>query len=104
MKNIAIGGRTSVNPAEVVLLVADINYTIVHYADGTKTIVATTLKSLEAKLTPFHFYRTHKSYLVNLNCAKYFFEATNYLQMSNNQRVMVSRRKKDGLKKCMNCI
>ena len=99
MNNIDIGGRTIVNPADVILLVGDVNYTIVHYANGTKSIVASTLKSLEAKFVPHQFYRIHKSYLVNLNYAKRFFEASNYLQMSNNQKVMVSRRRKLGLKK-----
>ena len=102
MNNIAIGGRTTVNPEEVIMLKADINYTIVHYADGTKCVVATTLKRLEARFAPHHFYRTNKSFLVNLNCIKHFFSHSNSLQMSNNQVVTVSRRKKVGLMKCLN--
>jgi DNA-binding LytR/AlgR family response regulator len=102
MKDISIGGYTSVNPDEVVLLVASVNYTIVHLSDGNKTIVATPLKTLETKFLPYLFYRTHKSYLVNLKCIMDFQERQNLLQMSNNQVVVVSRRKRNGLKKWLN--
>ena len=99
MKSIQIGGRTTVNPEEVVLLVAAINYTIVHYTDGHQTIVATPLKTLESKFLPYSFYRTHKSYMVNLHRIKVFQDRQNLLEMSNNQVVVVSRRKREGLKK-----
>lgn len=95
---ISIGGRQEVNPAEVVMLQAEINYTLVYFVNGRKTIVATPLKKLEERFTPFEFYRTHKSYLVNLKCVKCFIEPTNVLQMDDNHRVIVSRRKRTGLK------
>jgi DNA-binding LytR/AlgR family response regulator len=99
MKSIQIGGRTTVNPEDVVLLTASVNYTIVHYADGKKTIVATPLKTLEPRFLPYEFYRTHKSFLVNINYVKNFMDRTNLLELSNNQMIMVSRRKRDGLKR-----
>lgn len=99
MKYISIGGRTTVNPEEVVLFTAAVNYTIVHYTNGRKTIVATSLKTLESKFLPYSFYRTHKSFMVNLNCIRAFQDNANLLEMSNNQIVTVSRRKREGLKK-----
>lgn len=98
MKYIPIGGRTTVNPQEIILLQADINYTILYFANGQKTIVATPLKTLERRLVPYDFYRTHKSYLINLKCVKLFSEATNIVQMTDNHRVIVSRRKRTMLK------
>lgn len=95
---IHIGGRQEINPYEVVMLQADINYTIVYFADGKKTIVATPLKTLENRFVPFDFYRTHKSYLINLKCIKLFSEATNIVQMTDNHKVIVSRRKRTQLK------
>lgn len=101
MRNIQyihIGGRQEVNPAEVVMLQAEINYTVLFFANGKKTIVATPLKTLESRLVPFDFYRTHKSYLINLKCVKLFSEATNIVQMTDNHKVIVSRRKRTQLK------
>lgn len=95
---ISIGGRQEVKPEEVLMLQAEINYTLVYFVNGRKTIVATPLKKLEERFTPFEFYRTHKSYLVNLKCVKCFIEPTNTLQMSGNQKVTVSRRKRLKLK------
>jgi DNA-binding LytR/AlgR family response regulator len=97
-KYIHIGGYQEINPNEVVMLQADINYTILYFADGKKTIVATPLKTLENRLVPFDFYRTHKSYLINLKCVKLFSEATNTIQMTDNHKVIVSRRKRTQLK------
>ncbi len=98
---IHIGGRQEVNPQEVVMLQADINYTVLFFADGTKTIVATPLKTLESRFMPFDFYRTHKSFLVNIKCVERYLEATHTLQMNNNKKILVSRRKVNGLKKCL---
>ncbi len=95
---IPIGGRQEVKPEEVLMLQAEINYTLVYFVNGRKTIVATPLKKLEERFSPFDFYRTHKSYLVNLKCIKCFIEPTNTLQMTDNHKVIVSRRKRTRLK------
>ena len=41
---IAIGGRKKVLPNDVVLLVANQNYTTLYFENGDKILVATTLK------------------------------------------------------------
>jgi DNA-binding LytR/AlgR family response regulator len=94
--NIHIGGRKEVCPEEIILLVADINYTQVFFSNGSKAIVATTLKELERRFraNPL-FFRTHKSFLINLNfVANHESLAENYIKMSNEKKVIVSRRKK----------
>lgn len=98
---IAIGGFRSVRPEDIVLLEADINYTVVHFKDGEKFIVATPLKSLQSRLEPFNFYRTHKSFMVNLNCVRSYLEPHKQAQMIDNKKITVSRRKVNGLKKSL---
>lgn len=95
---ISIGGRQEVNPDEVVMLQAEINYTVVYFANGRKTIVATPLKTLEGRFSSYDFFRTHKSYMVNLKCVAFLHEATNIVQMTDNHKVIVSRRKRTRLK------
>lgn len=96
---IALGGFRSVKPEEIILLQADVNYTVIHFKDGEKFIVATSLKNLQSRLEPFNFYRTHKSYMVNLDCVKSYLEPQKQVQMTDNKKVMVSRRRVNGLKK-----
>lgn len=98
---ISIGGRTLVNPEEVLMLKADINYTVVHFINGKSCIVATPLKSLEARFEGHNFFRSHKSFLVNLGFVKHYFRTKNQLQMMDNQLATVSRRKTIGLYKCL---
>ncbi|WP_064196214.1 MULTISPECIES: LytTR family DNA-binding domain-containing protein [Emticicia] len=99
MKDILVGGHTTVNPENVVLLVASINYTVIHLSNGKKTIVATPLKTLEARFQPYDFYRTHKSFMVNLAYIKTYMPTHNKVEMVDNQKVLVSRRKANGLKR-----
>ncbi len=99
IRNIHIGGRKEVNPQEVAMLQADVNYTVLYFRDGKKAVVATPLKTLESRFKPFNFYRTHKSYLVNIACVKCYLKPHNQVQMSDDKKILVSRRKVDGLKK-----
>jgi DNA-binding LytR/AlgR family response regulator len=96
--SINIGARTEVLPQELLMLKGDTNYTIVHFANGTKLTVATSLKKLEARLLPFNFFRTHKTFLVNMDCVIRFCEFENMIQLNDNQHIMVSRRKLSSLK------
>lgn len=99
---IAIGGRKKVLPNDVVLLVANHNYTTLYFENGDKVLVATTLKKLEKRFAEIKFFfRTHKSFLVNINYIESFTEKDS-LKMTNQQAVTVSRRKKLLLKQVIN--
>lgn len=95
-QNILIGARRTVNPKDVILLTADENYTQIYFSNGVKVTVATTLKILEKRFSNSDFFRTHKSYLINLNYIKSSDLITDkgFIQMANGYRVMISRRKK----------
>jgi DNA-binding LytR/AlgR family response regulator len=80
---IHIGGKLRVIPHEIMMLQAEINYTILYFIDGKKSIVATTLKKLESRFEPFNFFRPHKSFMVNLNCVKYFFQTAILIRILN---------------------
>lgn len=101
MKTIVnIGGRKKVCPDEIMLLQADQNYTTVLFKDGKKILVAKTLKELEKRLSGFPiFFRTHKSFIVNLRFAENirFTLLENYLSFPNETKVCVSRRRKNDL-------
>lgn len=88
---ISIGGRQKVCPNEVIMLQADVNYSIVHLNNGSKLIVATTLKKLEERFSPFAFIRMNKTYMIN---SQYVVEEqANALKLSNSLIISFSRRK-----------
>jgi DNA-binding LytR/AlgR family response regulator len=107
MKVIPMGGRYNANPQEIMLMQADENYTKVYFSNGQKLTVATTLKILEQRFADcLEFFRTHKSYMVNIRYIKNF--DTNrrdvFMLMNNGYRFEVSRRKKRAFKERISTI
>ena len=95
MKTIPIGGRKNVFPATVILLEADVNYTRLYLENGIKLIVATTLKKLEARFADeSNFFRTSKSYLINLDFMTTYDLKNSAILMKNHKTVLISRRRK----------
>jgi DNA-binding LytR/AlgR family response regulator len=96
---ISIGGRKKVNPQQVIALVAAINYSFAYMNDGQIIIVATPLKMLEKRFEEDSFYRSHKSFLINLAyVADYDHENHLFVDMQNHLRATLSRRKREGFK------
>ncbi|MDZ7934575.1 MAG: LytTR family DNA-binding domain-containing protein [Emticicia sp.] len=90
---IHIGGHQTINPEEVVRLQADVNYTTVYFANGKKTLVATTLKSMESRFGSFpKFVRINKSVIINIDCIRKKDEEKITLQ--NGETFIASRRRK----------
>ena len=96
---ILIGGWQSLLPKDIVLLQANENYTNVHLTNGRQIVVATTLKTLEKRFALVSFFRTHKSFLINLSCVKSHSETS--ILLSNEVEVTLSRRKKEGFQKAI---
>lgn len=102
-QNIHIGAWQQVAPKEVIMMRAYVNYTVLYFANGKHLMVATPLKQLESRFSNYNFFRTHKSYLINMDCVKYFIEAENKVQLTGNQSVDVSRRKMSQFKQKLYC-
>jgi DNA-binding LytR/AlgR family response regulator len=90
---IAIGGRKKAWADEVIYLEAQTNYTMLYFKDGTRTIVATTLKILENRLAHSNmFFRSHRHFLINTSFITGMFE--DRFELFNSKEVLLSRRKK----------
>lgn len=101
-KNIHVGAWRNHAPEEIMLLLGNVNYTEVIFVNGKKLVVATTLKKLEARFAICgSFFRTHKSFLVNLNYVKKSdnLDTEEFIEMKNDFRVAVSRRRKGAFDK-----
>lgn len=74
---------------------ADDNYTVFHLIDGSKVVVAKTLKEYAQTLEKYSFFRTHQSHLINLEYVKQFVNTDGgCVVMQNDEYVLVSRRRK----------
>lgn len=78
------------------------NYTQIYTNDNNSYLVSKTLRKYEELLSEQHFYRIHKTYLVNLNEIKEYLKGEGgQVIMSNLKALDVSRRKKEGLLKAL---
>jgi two-component system LytT family response regulator len=94
---IRLVGKRHVKLSEIVLLKADANYTEVLLEDGEQIIISKTLKEMEKTFNNFSFFRTHKSYMVNLDkiTSIQMNGAVKTVRLKNNMNAEISRRRKD---------
>ncbi|MDB4584449.1 LytTR family DNA-binding domain-containing protein [Draconibacterium sp.] len=78
------------------------NYTHIYLEENKHLLVAKTLVEFEELLQEFAFIRTHKSHLVNLlHLNSYVKTDGGMLQLSNGEKVAVSRRRKEQVQKML---
>ncbi len=90
--------------SDIICCKAEGNYSLVYLRDGNKVeIVSKTLKEYEISLSPYNFFRIHRSYLINLEhiCQYSRGNSSNISDgdggvviMDNNLSIPVSRDKK----------
>ncbi len=85
-----------VEVSEIISCKADKNYTEVNVLNKNKLVISKTLKDFEEMLKGGSFFRTHQSYLVNLDYINHYEKGLGgTIIMQDNSRVPVSSRKKD---------
>ena len=73
-------------------------YSNVHLINGSKIMISKSLRYLEQILCDFHFFRVHKSFIVNLKMIKKYSRIDGgILLMSDGAKLKVSRTKRDEL-------
>jgi two-component system LytT family response regulator len=88
-------GLTFVEIADIVLLEADGAYTTFYLKDGQKILVSKKLKFYEDILSNrSFFFRTHRSYFVNVNYIKKYSRSDNAILMDNDFSITISRDRK----------
>lgn len=87
----------STNIQDVVNCESEKNYTTFNFINSPKLVVSTNLKEYESLLTPFGFFRTHQSHLINMAYFDYFIktEGGNTIVMKNKTAIPLSVRKKE---------
>jgi len=91
-----------VEVSEVISCKADKNYTEVNVLNKKKLVISKTLKEFETMLFGCGFFRTHQSYLVNLNYIDHYEKGLGgTIIMQDYSRIPVSSRKKDAFLQLM---
>lgn len=89
-------GLSFLKTEDILYCKGDGAYTYFHLKNGTRITTSKNLKEYENRLDGFNFFRSHKSYLVNLAEIKNYIRGDgSYAVMSNGDHVSVSKRRKD---------
>lgn len=81
---------------DIVYCRSEDNYTIFHMLDGSEIMISKTLKEYEDLLKGRHFFRTHRSHLINLNLLKVYDKREGgSILMSDGSSIPLARNKRD---------
>lgn len=88
-------GLNFVEIVDIILLEADGAYTTFYLKDGQKILVSKKLKFYEDILSNrSFFFRTHRSYFINVNFIKKYSRSENAILMDNGTSITISRDRK----------
>lgn len=91
-----VGSRMSLEPANIIMISADISYSYIHLSNGKRIIVSTNIQKLEERFLPFmNMVRVHRSYMINTQFLKYV-DGVNAI-LVNDIQCIISRRKRNDL-------
>ena len=98
----SLTGFETLKVEDIIYLKADTSYTHI-YTKDSKTMVSKPIKFYEDLLDENSFFKTHKSYLINIDHVKKFYKGKqSFVVMSNDSKVPISvRRKEEFLKRFM---
>lgn len=96
-ETIHIGSRSHVDPSNIKMLVSDINYTKIHFKDGTKKLVSTTMGIIETRLPKGLFLRINRHEIINKSTVIQYFMHENFdeILLDDASFLKVSRRRKE---------
>lgn len=83
-----------VSVADIIFLKADNVYTEFYLTNNIKHVVSKPLKEYELLLSQAHFYKPHRSFIINTEAIKVYQKASLEIEMANGIKVSLSRDKK----------
>jgi two-component system LytT family response regulator len=85
-------GFKIVDPADIIYLEGEGNYTKIYFSDGTQYVDTRSLGIYEDILDPQKFFRIHKSHIVNILFVSEFLNSDGaFVVMKNGTRLAISR-------------
>lgn len=91
-----LNGFEFIDFSEIIFMQSEGNYTHIRLAGGHKIMATRLLGEFEELLTPYNFFRVHKSFIINLlHIKKYTKGDGGVVMMSDGSEIDVARRSKD---------
>lgn len=89
---------------EIIFFESNANFVWVHLIDNKKVLISRSLKEIESVLIKRHFFRIHRSYLINIEHIKKFVNKKDqsYILLKNNRKLAVSENRKQDFIKSLN--
>lgn len=97
-------GYAFIHVNDIISLEADGKYTKIVTQSGLKSLSTKNIGEFEELLSTDLFFRTHKSWIINLNHVKKFLKAESKVLLSNDTTADVSSRKKDEFMRLFNKV
>ncbi len=94
-------GFIFVNIKDIVRCEAESNYTRFFLQNRRDILVSKTLREFDEMLSPFGFFRVHKSHLINLSYLKEYLRGDGAVIMEDGAEILISRRRKDDFLQCL---
>lgn len=88
-------GLMFVDADDIMYLVAEGSYTQIIFTDKKRVLVTKKIKYFEENLLHPCFFRSHRSYIVNLNKISQYIRTGNYIVMDDGFKVSLARERKD---------
>jgi two-component system, LytTR family, response regulator len=89
------GNIQFIESSDIIYIESQSNYSHFIFKEKPKLVVSKTLKEFEELLTPYGFFRTHHSFLVNLSCIEFYKGGDDEtLILTQGHSVYLSRRRK----------
>jgi len=98
-----IDGINYIDVDEIICIQAEGSYSIIYQTENRKITISRNLKEYENLFVSYDFFRSHNSYIINLQYVERFSNKDGgIVEMKNGMKIPISRRKKDLFLKIMN--
>ena len=88
-------GLMFVEADDIMYLIAEGSYTEIIFSDKKRVLITKKIKYFEENLVNPCFFRSHRSYIVNLNKISQYIRTGNYIIMDDGFKVSLSRERKE---------
>lgn len=88
-------GLMFVEADDIMYLIAEGSYTEIVFTDKKRVLITKKIKYFEENLINPCFFRSHRSYIVNLNKISQYIRTGNYIVMDDGFKVSLARERKD---------
>ncbi|MCC7298793.1 MAG: response regulator transcription factor [Bacteroidia bacterium] len=97
-----LDGHHIVFTNDIVYLKADNVYTEFYLTQGKKLVASKPIKEYDILCTQPQFFRTHRSFIVNINEVQTYHKGQGIITMSNSQHISLARDKKKDFEELLN--